>query len=85
MAVLTANITVLKAAMWAEVMGGANSRIKDSPDSTMAAKVMMPMNNSLPIRCQFIHSEDRGEDLPGTVFPLPKQRWLLLLRRAALV
>lgn len=78
-AVLTANITVLKAAIRTGVMDGASNRIKNSPDSTIAAKVLMPMNSSLPIRCQFIYSEDRGEDLPYTVFPLPKQTGLLLL------
>ena len=61
MAVLTAKITVLKAVIRAGVMDGANDRMKQSPDSTMAVKVITPMNSSVPTRCQFIYSGDRGD------------------------
>ena len=61
MAVLTANIMVLRAAMRAEVMDGADKRMKSSPDSTMTVKVITPMNSSLPSRRQFIYLESGGE------------------------
>ena len=85
MAVLIVKITVLKAAIRAGVMDGANDRVKQSSDSTMAVKVATPMNSSVRIRCQFIYLEGGGEDLLDTTLTLPKQRGLLLLRRAALV